>query len=132
MKNSNGEDVVVMSLGFYHEPLIVENRKYDPKVKNTILQIITDFFENNKEMSTIYICSTSDGYGRHRRITFNKWYKEVDVPIEKFDCREAQAKEGLYASFFIRSDNQLKDYYVDAFYRSIDEYFPADNEYVAA
>jgi hypothetical protein len=132
LKGSEGEDIMAMSFGFYHKPNVIENRKYDPKVKETILHIISDFFETNKEMGLSFICVVRDGYGRHRKITFNKWYKEANDAVEKYDGRDAYAKEGLYTSFLIRADNPLKDYYVDAFYRSIDEYFPMESENVAA
>jgi len=90
--------------------------------------VILEFFQRNPEIGLLFICENSDGYGRHRKITFNKWYKEANAPIEKFDCREAYTKEGFYTSILVLSDNPMKDYYVDAFYGTIDEFFPDNNQ----
>ena len=85
LKDNNGEDIRVMSFGFYHEPHKINNRKYDGKIKNTILHVVLEFFQRNPEIGLLFICDNGDGYGRHRKITFNKWYKEANAPVEKFD-----------------------------------------------
>jgi hypothetical protein len=121
--DSDDKDIEAISFGFYHQPQKISNRKYDGKIKGTILHVIQDFFQKNPDIGLLFICDSGDGYGRHRKITFSKWYKETNVPIEKFDCSDAHTKEGLYTSILVRSDNPLKDYYVNAFYRTIDKYF---------
>lgn len=88
------------------------------------MYVVLEFFRKNPEIGLLFICDTGDGYGRHRKITFSKWYRETkEALIEKFDCYEALNKEGFYTSILIRSDNPLKEFYVDALYRAIDAFF---------
>ncbi|MGN6510183.1 MAG: DUF6169 family protein [Chitinophaga sp.] len=130
LKDGDGDDLIVQSFGFFPSPEIKRGKgavnKYDEKVKKTILAFITGYFEKNKEIGLLYICDQADGYARHRRIAFSRWHKEIDISIEKFDCKESHAKAGFYASLLVRSDNPRKAYYVEAFYRSLAEYFPED------
>ncbi|PWV47469.1 DUF6169 family protein [Chitinophaga sp. S165] len=124
LKDDNGKDIKTTSFGFSHEPRAVRNRIYDEKIKNTIQYVVLEFFQKNPDTGLIFVCNNADRYGRHRYITFSKWFKEVDAPIEKFDCGEIHTKGGFYTSFLVRPDNPLKEYYVDAFYLTIYEYFP--------
>lgn len=128
LKDNNGKDVKVQSFGFFADPPIVRkegmSNKYDEKIKLTIVSFMAEYFSKNRDVGLLYVCDTADGYARHRRITFGRWYKEVNLPIEKFDCRETHVKAGLYTSIFVRKDNPLKDYLVEAFYRTLDEFFP--------
>ncbi len=130
LKDSQGDDVKVQSFGFFPEPGIprkeIKKNRYDGKVKATIISFITEYFEKNPDIGLLYLCDPNDGYARHRSITFSQWYKEFDFPIEKFDCLERHRKAGYYTSILIRSDNPLKDYYVEAFYRSLEEFFPEE------
>jgi len=120
----NGEDIEALHFGFNYESYKLTNRKYDAKIKRTIVGVINDCFEQYPKMRILYFCRNDDGYGRNRKITFNRWYKAHATTIEKFDSRAEYSKEGLYASILIRSDHPQKNYYVDAFYRSIDMFFP--------
>lgn len=125
LKDDNGNDIEATSFGFSREPRVVRNRKYDGKIKNTILYVILEFFQKNPDTGLVFICNNKDGYGRHRHITFSKWFREANTPIEKFDCGEIHTKDGFYTSFLVRPDNPLKDYYVDSFYMTIYEHFPS-------
>jgi hypothetical protein len=109
-----------LSFGFYNEPETLHIK--DPRVKVTIVNFIMDFFHKNPDIGMLYLCDQKGDLARHRRIIFGSWYREVEHKIEKHDCREHHAKQGYFSSILIRSDNPLKQYYVDAFYRNLDEF----------
>ncbi len=93
---------------------------YDEKVKNTIIYVLSDYFNRNENACLSYICDTKGGYARHRNIVFRRWLRETGYGhIERVDCRKEYNRAGLYASILIRRENPLKKYYVDAFHRSI-------------
>lgn len=55
----------------------VENKTQprDIKVRDTIVEIIKEFFKNN-ELSLLYICDTSDGRQKVRDRIFRIWFEE--------------------------------------------------------
>ncbi|SFF09655.1 hypothetical protein SAMN05518672_11624 [Chitinophaga sp. CF118] len=115
-----GEDVKVLSFGFYNVPETVHIK--DPRIKETIVGFIKDFFDKNPDIGMLYLCDQKGDLARQRRIIFGSWHREVKNEIEKHDCKEHHARQGYYSSLLIRSDNPLKQYYIDAFYRNLDEY----------
>lgn len=122
--DENGDDAVVSSFGFYHIPK--DAKVNDPRIKATIIRFITDYFEKNPESGVLYICDPKDNLARHRRIIFGSWHKEVSKYIEKFDCKAHHARLGYYTSILVRIDNPQKQYFVDAFYRSLEDSLPED------
>jgi hypothetical protein len=117
-----GEEVIVYSFGF--ECNEERSDRYDEKIRNTIVYIIEYFFEQKMEEGLLYVCLTTDGMARHRRITFGRWYKEIKSDIERYDCRERHAREGYYTSILVKSGNTRKDVIIEAFYNNLDTFFP--------
>jgi len=124
LTGKNGEEIHAWNFGFYHEPHQPIKRTHDAKIRKTILWVIIDYFKRHPETGVLYLCRNDDGYARNRNITFNRWYKENLTAIAKFNSREEHRQEGLYSSLLIKADNPQMDYYVDAFYRTIDMFFP--------
>lgn len=120
LTDEQGDEVKVLSFGFYNVPETFSTK--DPRIKVTIIGFIRDFFDKNPDVGMLYLCDTKGGLARHRRIIFGSWHREIENEIEKHDCLEHHAKQGYYSSMLVRSDNPLKKYYVDAFYRSLEEY----------
>ena len=89
----------------------------DEKVKNTILQFIHEYFEDNPNITMLYVCDSSDHRARQR--IFGKWFKEYEAIhpnlFEKHEFFQQTELLNIYAAFIIRSDNPLRDYYVSAF-----------------
>ena len=110
------------SLGF--GPIGKKSNFYDVKIRNTIIAVVKDFFRTNQDEGLLYLCMTNDGKARNRRITFGRWYREMNSELEKFDCGEHISREGYYMSLLIRPDTYRKDEIVAAFYNYLNEYFP--------
>lgn len=79
----------------------------DPKVRNTILAIIEEFFNKNKA-ALLYICETGDGMQKMRSRLFQYWfsiYNEREeylfLPQIVYDEEENEN----YAALIIRKDN---------------------------
>jgi len=91
----------------------------DQKVKNTILQFISDYFNDNPDIATMYVCDSSDNRELARKRTFQKWYDEFESAhlglFEKHEFSQQSELQNIYAAFIIRSDNPLRAYYVKAF-----------------
>lgn len=68
------------SLSFYPVTNINKINKPidDVKIKTTILNILTEFLENNQQGIIQYICDSSDNRQNSRNRLFNKWFNEVD------------------------------------------------------
>ncbi|MRG48959.1 hypothetical protein GFS24_27865 [Chitinophaga sp. SYP-B3965] len=122
--DENGDDLIVTSFGFFHDPEKV--RVNDQRIKATIISFIIDYFEKNPELGILYLCDPRDDLARHRRIIFGSWHREMDQGIEKFDCNKYHAKLGYYSSLLIKADNPQKQHYVDAFYRHLNELIPEE------
>lgn len=79
----------------------------DPKVRNTILAIIEEFFNKNKA-ALLYICETGDGMQKMRSRLFQYWFsiynereKYLFLPQIVYDEEENEN----YAALIIRKDN---------------------------
>jgi hypothetical protein len=94
-----GDDIKVLSFGFYNEPETFHIK--DPRVKVTIVGFIKDFFNKNPDIGMLYLCDQKGDLARHRRIIFGKWYRDIEHEIEKHDCREYHAKLGYYSSILV-------------------------------
>ncbi len=113
-----GKELIIPAFAFLAEEAI--RHIYDEKVRNTIIYALSNYFNKNKCACLSYICDTKDGYARHRNIIFRKWLRETGhMSIERFDCKKEYNLSGLYASILIRSENPLKEYYLDAFTKAL-------------
>lgn len=79
--------------------------KHDPKVEQTVLAIIDEFFRSNLNV-LMYICDTSDGREAKRSRLFLMWFKKYAG--DRFVIHSAQAQiedEILFISFIIEQRN---------------------------
>lgn len=71
-------------LGFRCTPVLEAfKRNHDPKIGATIMFIIAVFLKANPESILSYVCSSSEGQGRHRQISFTRWYNSSHL-IEEY------------------------------------------------
>jgi hypothetical protein len=81
----------------------------DPKVRDTIIAIIENFFHENQEVM-LYICETGDGRQSMRRRLFVYWFNHYkkDWKISFFSSA-VRDENGIlnYASIILRNDNPL-------------------------
>ncbi len=118
LPDAEGNIHIVYNLGFSrdgkHNSVPFVN-KFDSQISTTILFIVNDFFNKNDHKVLIYFCFGDDGYSRHRSIVFNKWSKELNTHIEKYDSKVKYENEMIYGSLMIVKDNPLKTLILEAF-----------------
>ena len=81
---------------------------HDAKVRETILVILDNFFQQNLKV-LLYICDTHDGREATRNRLFLSWFAE-HAQKERFTIRTANAKleqEVIYAAVIIENRNPL-------------------------
>ena len=81
---------------------------HDPKVEQTILTIIQEFFAENLNV-LLYICDDSDGKEASRHRLFLNWFQKNADP-ERFTIRTAHAtveNKGFYAAIIVENRNPL-------------------------
>lgn len=116
--DADGNEHIVLNFDF----LCNENfecktftKKHDLKIKNTFINLISNYFDNHEHAVIVYFCYNRDGLGRHRSITFRKWLKELPGHISKtFNSTEYNSTI-IYSSMLIVESNPLKKLILDAF-----------------
>lgn len=95
---------------------------FDPDVKDTILAIIEELFNDNSNV-LIYICDTSDEREAVRNRLFLKWFEEY-ADKRRFYFRTAQAQiedEGFFAAVIAELSNPKIDAVKQDFERTANE-----------
>lgn len=81
-------------------------RRYgmDPRIRNTILSIISDFWDDYEEV-ILFVCDSSDGRSECRMRLFHYWYKILnnDNNVTKIDYSVEQIRAAILA----KKDNCL-------------------------
>ena len=112
------EDIVLGGCDTYQ--LILHNVEHlrpahDPKVEQTVLAIIDEFFRSNLEV-LLYICDTSDGKEGSRNRLFLRWFERNAAP-GRFSICTAKAiieNETVYAAIIVENRNpKLKEITTD-------------------
>ena len=81
---------------------------HDPKVEQTILAILNEFFEEHLDV-LLYMCDDSDGREANRTRLFLVWFKKHAAP-NRFTIRTANAiveGKGFYAAIIVENRNPL-------------------------
>ncbi len=94
-------------------------KKHDPKIRHTLIKIISDFFETREHAVIVYCCFNQDGYGRHRSITFRKWQTDLPAHISKLYKATENNSNITYSALLIAENNPLKDLIIEAFENEI-------------
>ena len=92
---------------------------HDPKVEETILAIIDDFFIEWQNV-LLYICDTIDGREANRNRLFLLWFEKHAQP-GRFTIRTANAiveGQGFYAAIIVGNDNPKLTDITDDFERT--------------
>ena len=78
----------------------------DPKIRNTILGIISDFWEDYEKV-LLFVCDSSDGRSESRMRLFQYWYKilNIDNNVVKIDFSVDEIKAAILA----KKDNCFLD-----------------------
>ncbi|MBQ7150592.1 MAG: hypothetical protein IJS06_06500 [Prevotella sp.] len=92
---------------------IIEKRErtrsaHDPKVEQTILAILNQFFVEHLDV-LLYLCDDSDGREVNRNRLFLTWFKKHAAP-DRFAIRTASAiveGKGFYAAIIVENRNPL-------------------------
>lgn len=81
---------------------------HDPKVEQTILAILDEFFAEHLDV-LLYMCDDSDGREANRNRLFLAWFKKHAAP-NRFTIRTANAiveGRGFYAAIIVENRNPL-------------------------
>lgn len=100
---------------------VIEKRErarsaHDPKVEQTILAIVNQFFQEHLDV-LLYMCDDSDGREANRNRLFLAWFKKHASP-ERFTIRTANAViegKGFYAAIIVENRNPLMKAIIDDF-----------------
>lgn len=76
----------------------------DPKIRNTIVNVISDFWEDYDEV-ILFVCDSSDGRSESRMRLFHYWYRilNIDKDVTKIDFSVDQ----INAAILAKKDNCL-------------------------
>lgn len=93
----------------YQFVIINKNKKSspnDPKLKDTLIYIVEDFFEENKNI-LLYICETGDGKQAARSKLFLRWFANYSRASEYFfkSTEIVSEEEQNFAAIIVRKDN---------------------------
>jgi Family of unknown function (DUF6169) len=89
---------------------------YDKRVEITIINILSTFFNDNKN-SLIYVCSNLDNRERARSRKFNSWFnKNATFAVEKYDINFTMHNIIILASLIVHTENMRKDELIKRFY----------------
>lgn len=125
--DSGQNEILATSFGFANKAGNSGHR-YDVKIKNTIVHLIKEFFENQDDAAILYICINNDGRERNRHITFGRWFNEMNSEFERYSSLGEHAKAGFYSSIIFKSTNQRRLKLIEAFYFTIAYYWGLGEE----
>ena len=89
---------------------------HDPKVEQTILAIIDEFFVEHQNV-LLYMCDDSDGREANRNRLFLFWFKKNADPA-RFTIRAANATvegKGFYAAIIVENKNPMLENIIEDF-----------------
>ena len=92
---------------------IIEKRErtrsaHDPKVEQTILAVLNQFFTEHLDV-LLYMCDDSDGREANRNRLFLTWFKK-NADLTRFTIRAANANvegRGFYAAIIVENRNPM-------------------------
>ncbi|MBV7531930.1 DUF6169 family protein [Chitinophaga sp. sic0106] len=100
----------------------------DRLVSPTIQCILIQFLAKHPDASIVYICDNNDGLAQARHRLFNNWFMPRNQDFVKYDTTEHHHKHRFYASMITGVKNPQGKYVMDAFYKTLDWYFPDDEQ----
>lgn len=89
---------------------------HDPKVRQTILTIIQEFFAEHTNV-LLYMCDDSDGREANRHRLFLNWF-QMNTDHDRFTIRTAHAvieDKGFYAAIIVENRNPMLNDIIDDF-----------------
>lgn len=108
----------------YQLVIINSNNKKSPKdskVRETIVAIVEDFFNNNENV-LLYICETGDDKQAMRNRLFQYWFSSyINKNLFTFVSASVTDAEGIvnHAAIILRSDNPQMPHIVSEFSKTI-------------
>lgn len=98
-------------------------KKNDPRVQDTITNVLIQFFNQNKEGVLIYNCDTSDQVEQARKNLFDQWYKEAEIEnLVKLDesiwikSKDSKYNKEILISIIFNNEHQFSNDIKKSFY----------------
>jgi len=107
-------DEYAVYMGFSCEPVKeMFDRKFDPRIGDTIMLIIANLFKAYPRTILTYVCSPADGQARQRSIAFGKWFN--DSPLRDKLCHLKNDFAGTYCGTLYSKKHPLAEEIENAF-----------------
>ena len=87
----------------------------DPRIEDTVADILNQLFEASPAAIITYTCSLDGNYDRHRRITFGRWYAQWGDGFARIIHNDKASR--LYVAAIFRDDHPNKSDIEANFYR---------------
>ena len=119
------EDDTLLSRTAYHLNIVNANYKKspnDPKVKDTIISIVDEFFKQNNT-TLLYICDTGDNKQSMRNRLFERWFETYEGRWNFTFISSSLLDEDNnvnYAAIILRNDNPHLKEIVSEFLETIE------------
>ena len=118
LPDSEGNEHVIYNFDFlcnYDFSTSKFSRRYDSKIRNTLVAALSGFFEKREYGIIVFCCFDMDGYGRHRSIVFKQWLSDVSDSILKIHRSIAYNGNITYSTLLLVDTNPLKELIIEAF-----------------
>lgn len=95
-----------------------KNIPTDVRVKETIIEILGNYFDENKDIILMFVCDQSDNKQMNRKRKFNAWFiASQNISIIKLDKStfDDSGKSGLHVSVMYHIKNRNADKIPTAF-----------------
>ena len=119
------EDDTLLSRAAYHLNIVNANHRKspsDPKVKDTIICIVDEFFKQNNT-TLLYICDTGDNKQSMRSRLFERWFETYEKRWSFTFISSSLLDEDNnvnYAAIILRNDNPYLKEIVNEFLETIE------------
>ncbi|HZY39513.1 MAG TPA: hypothetical protein VFE53_22810 [Mucilaginibacter sp.] len=94
-------------------------KKYDPKIKLTFVEIAVRLFDKMEHACVTYDCFNEDGFARHRSIVFKNWCKELPAQVECHHTSVVHRGIEWYSTLILSGENPLKRLILDAYTKNL-------------
>ncbi len=98
----------------------------DSLVGPTIQAIIIRFLKERSTDALCYICDAAGGLASGRHRLFQRWFRQGQTKMVKYDSKPYHQQQDIYASIVMHTSHPNRLYVMDAFYKTLDYHYPEE------